>query len=156
MDIEVSSNFERLLFDLHDRQGSAVVALMEELKAGGFALAQGVLDTLRRDFGSGRASVADTAAMIRATRDATGLVVDPHTAVGLVAAAANRGDPAVPMVTLATAHPAKFPDAVEAACGLRPPLPPRMADLYGRDERVTVAPDDLRAVEALIAERARA
>ena len=153
MDIEVSSNFERLLFDLHDRQGSAVVALMDELKAGGFALSQGVLGALRRGFASGRASEAETAGMIAATRGATGLVVDPHTAVGLCAARDNRGDPGVPMVTLATAHPAKFPDAVEAACGVRPGLPPRMADLYERDERVTVVPDDLAAVEALIAER---
>jgi threonine synthase len=154
MDIEVSSNFERLLFDLHDREGSAVVQLMEQLKSGGFTLSQGILDQLRGGFASGRASEAETAAAVRQTLENTGLLVDPHTAVGLVAAAANRGDPAVPMVTLATAHPAKFPDAVEAACGVRPPLPPRMADLYNRDERVTVVPDDLAAVEALIEERA--
>lgn len=156
MDIEVSSNFERLLFDLHDREGAAVVALMAELATGGFALSQGVLDRLRRDFASGRAGEAETAAMIRTLRETTGQVVDPHTAVGLVAAAANRGDPAVPMVTLATAHAAKFPDAVEAACGVRPGLPPRMADLYDRDERVTVVPGNLAAVEAVIAERGRA
>jgi threonine synthase len=156
MDIEVSSNFERLLFDLHDREGSAVVALMGELGAGGFALSQGVLERLRRGFASGRASEAETAAMMRAMHAGTGQVVDPHTAVGLVAAAANRGDRAVPMVTLATAHPAKFPDAVQAACGERPGLPPRMADLYHRDERVTVVPGNLAAVEAVIAERGRA
>jgi threonine synthase len=156
MDIEVSSNFERLLFDLHDREGAAVVALMAELGTGGFALSQGVLDRLRRDFASGRSGEAETAAMIRTMRETTGQVVDPHTAVGLVAAGANRGDPAVPMVTLATAHAAKFPDAVEAACGIRPGLPPRMADLYDRGERVTVVPGNLAAVEAVIAERGRA
>ena len=156
MDIEVSSNFERLLFDLHDREGAAVVALMAELGTGGFALSQGVLDRLRHGFASGRASEAETAAMIRTMHATAGQVVDPHTAVGLVAAAANRGDAAVPMVTLATAHPAKFPDAVQAACGQRPGLPPRMADLYDRDERVTVVPGNLAAVEAVIAERGRA
>jgi threonine synthase len=154
MDIEVSSNFERLLFDLHDREGAAVVQLMAQLKEGGFTLSQGILADLRAGFASGRASEAETGAAIRQTLETTGLLVDPHTAVGLVAAAANRGDPAVPMVTLATAHPAKFPDAVEAASGVRPPLPPRMADLYNRSERVTVVPDDLAAVEALIEERA--
>ena len=156
MDIEVSSNFERLLFDLHDRQGSAVAALMEELRSGGFTLAQGVLQTLRRDFASGRADVEETAATIRRVRETTGLVIDPHSAVGLVAAEANRGDPRVPMVTLATAHPAKFPDAVADACGIRPDLPPRMADLYERDERVTIVPNDLAAVQAVLRERARA
>jgi len=83
-------------------------------------------------------------------------VIDPHTAVGLIAARANRGDPATPMITLGTAHAAKFPDAVEAACGVRPALPPRMADLYDRAERVTVVPDDLAAVEAAVRARARA
>jgi threonine synthase len=156
MDIQVSSNFERLLFDLYDRDSAAVAALMAALEdAGGFALSQGVLTRLREGFASGRAGEAETTAEIGRAFRATGYVLDPHTAVGTVAAAANRGDPAIPMVTLGTAHPAKFPDAVEAACGVRPPLPPRMADLYQRNERVTVAPDDLGAVEALIRERVR-
>ncbi len=156
MDIQVSSNFERLLFDLYDRDGAAVAALMAALKEeGGFALSQGVHDRLREGFASGRADQAETAAEIGRVFAETGYVLDPHTAVGTVAARANRGDPATPMVTLGTAHPAKFPDAVAAACGVRPPLPPRMADLYERNERVTVLPDDLGAVEALIRERAR-
>ena len=127
MDIEVSSNFERLLFELYDREGPAVAALMGELGRGGFALSQGALDRLRAEFDSARASEAETAAAIAETYRATGEVVCPHTAVGLHAAPARRGDPAVPMVVLATAHPAKFPDAVEAACGVRPALPPWMA-----------------------------
>ena len=117
MDIEVSSNFERLLFELYDREGAAVAQLMGELAGGGFALPQGALDRLRAEFDSARASEAETLAAIAATYRATGEVVCPHTAVGLHAARARRGDPAVPMVVLATAHPAKFPDAVEAACG---------------------------------------
>jgi threonine synthase len=153
MDIEVSSNFERLLFDLHDREGAAVVQLMARLKEGGFALSQGVLAALREGFASGRASQDQTAAAIRDTLAATGELVDPHTAVGLVAAARARGDAAVPMVTLATAHPAKFPDAVERSSGIRPPLPSRMADLYERDERFTVVQDNLGAVQALIEDR---
>ena len=150
MDIEVSSNFERLLFELHDREGPAVVALAGELARGGFALPQGALDRLRADFDSASASEAETAAAIAETRRATGEVVCPHTAVGLHAARLRRGDPAVPMVVLATAHPAKFPDAVEAACGLRPELPPWMADLMRRPERMTRVPNDLAAIEDVI------
>ena len=77
-------------------------------------------------------------------------MICPHTAVGVHAARVRRGDPAVPMVVLATAHPAKFPDAVEAACGVRPELPPRMADLFARPERVTHVPNDLAAIEEVI------
>ena len=126
MDIQVSSNFERLLFELYDREGPAVAALMRELgQDGGFVLAQGALDRLRAEFDSARASEAETRATIAATWRATGRAwSDPHTAVGLHAAAVRRGDPAVPMVVLATAHPAKFPDAVGAATGVRPTLPP--------------------------------
>jgi threonine synthase len=154
MDIEVSSNFERLLFELHDRDGRAVAGMMAALKDGGFALSNAALDGLRRGFASGRADEARTAAEIGRMRAATGMVIDPHTAVGLCAARDRRGEPRIPMVTLATAHAAKFPDAVEAACGVRPALPPRMADLYERPERVTRVAGDLAAVEAAIREMA--
>jgi threonine synthase len=151
MDIEVSSNFERLLFDLYDHEGAAVAALMSELRdAGGFTLSQGALERLRAGFDSGRASEDETAAAIAAVHVETGMVVCPHTAVGVHVARTRRGDPAVPMVVLATAHAAKFPDAVEAACGVRPGLPPRMADLFDRPERVVPVPDDLVAIEAVI------
>jgi threonine synthase len=156
MDIEVSSNFERLLFELYGRDGAAVAELMAMLKAGGFGLSDAALDGLRRGFASGRADEAETAAEIARMRAATGHVVDPHTAVGLKAARDCRGDRATPMVTLATAHAAKFPDAVEAACGVRPALPARMADLHQRPERITRVPDDLGAVEAVIREKATA
>jgi threonine synthase len=151
MDIEVSSNFERLLFELYDREGAAVAALMGELGAGGFALSQGALARLRAALDSARASEAETRAAIAETWRATGEVVCPHTAVGLRAARVRRGDPAVPMVVLATAHPAKFPDAVEAACGVRPELPARLADLMRRPERVTKVPNDRDAIEQVIA-----
>ncbi len=151
MDIQVSSNFERLLFELYDREGPAVAALMGELgSGGGFRLSQGALDRLREDFDSARASEEETMAAIAGTLRATGLVICPHTAVGIHAAALRRGDPAVPMVVLATAHAAKFPDAVEAACGVRPALPPRMADLMTRPERVERVANDAQAIKDVI------
>jgi threonine synthase len=152
MDIQVSSNFERLLFELCDGEGSAVAAAMAELRdGGGFVLSQRALGRLRAGFDSARASETETATTIAALHRETGVVVCPHTAVGVHAARARRGDPAVPMVVLATAHPAKFPDAVEAACGVRPPLPTRLADLFERPERVTRVPNDLAAIEAVVA-----
>ena len=150
MDIQVSSNFERLLFEVYDREGAAVAGLMGELGQGGFALSQGALARIRADFDSAAASEDDTRAAIAAVHAPTGMVICPHTAVVFHAACLRRGDPATPMVVLATAHPAKFPDAVEAACGVRPALPPRMADLFERPERVTRVPDDLAALEAVI------
>ena len=151
MDIQVSSNFERLLFDLYDREGGAVAALMDELGQNGrFTLSQGALDRLRTEFDSAATSEEETSAAIKAIRAATGEVICPHTAVAVHAAAVRRGDPAVPMVVLATAHPAKFPDAVEAASGIRPPLPPRMADLMTRPERITRVPNDLAAIKAVV------
>ncbi len=152
MDIQVSSNFERALFDAYGRDGAAVAQVMDELKAtGGFHISQGALEFLRDSFASGRASEDETRATITRVADATGEVLCPHSAVGVHVAQAHLS--ATPMVTLATAHPAKFPDAVEAATGTRPALPARMADLFDRPERVTRLPDDLSAVQALIRER---
>ncbi len=152
MDIQVSSNFERALFDAYDRDGRAIAQLMDELKAGGFSVSQGALEALRADFDSGRVSEDDTLATIRQAHDTMGELLCPHSAVGVRVAEDHR-DPAVPMITLATAHPAKFPDAVERASGLRPPLPNRMADLYERPERMTQVANDLAALETLIEER---
>ena len=145
MDIQVSSNFERALFDAYGRDGGAVAQLMEELKSGGFEISQGAMEALREVYTSGRASEEETSAQIAATLQATGELLCPHTAVG-VKVAEEHLDPDTPMITLATAHPAKFPDAVEAATGVRPPLPPRMADLYDRPERLTRVPNDLAAL----------
>jgi len=153
MDIQVSSNFERVLFDVYDRDGAAVASQMADLKEkGGFQISQGALERLQEIFASGRASEDETRAAIRDTFAATGEVICPHTAVG-VKVAQEQPASATPMVTLATAHPAKFPAAVEESCGQHPPLPNRMADLYDRPERVTEVADDLSAIEALIHER---
>ena len=150
MDIQVSSNFERALFDAYGRDGAAVAQLMDELKQGGFHISQGALEALRSDFASGRAAEDQTAAMIARARVEMGELLCPHSAVGVHVAQDFLG--ATPMVTLATAHPAKFPDAVEAATGIRPPLPPRMADLFDRPERMTRVENDLTAIETLIRE----
>ncbi|TKA98110.1 threonine synthase [Cereibacter changlensis] len=151
MDIQVSSNFERALFDAYGRDGHAVQQLMTELKQGGFRISQGALGMLRETFASGRCSEEETMATIRATYATSGEVLCPHSAVAVKVAADYLGT--TPMITLATAHPAKFPDAVEQAMGSRPALPPRMADLFDRPERVTRIGNDLGAIEALIRER---
>ena len=149
MDIQVSSNFERALFDAYDRDGAAVSQLMDELKAGGFDVSQGAMQALEEHFSSGRVSEDETSAQIRATLEASAELLCPHSAIGVHVAEAQR-IPGTPMVTLATAHPAKFPDAVEAATGIRPPLPSRMADLYDKPERLTRVPNDLEALKAHI------
>ena len=152
MDIQVSSNFERLLFDLYDREGPAVQQLMKELSDnGGFALSQGAKDRLCHEFDSARYGEDEVAGLIKTYAAKTGHVLCPHTAIGVGAAEAVSG----PVVALATAHAAKFPDAVEAACGQRPALPARMADLYERDERFTVLPNDLDALKGHIRKSAR-
>ena len=155
MDIQVSSNFERALFEAYGRDGNAVAQLMEEMKReGGFTVSQGALQALRDLFTSGRVGEEETLETIAATHAATGELICPHTAVGVRVAEAERAT-TVPMITLATAHPAKFPDAVEKATGQRPGLPDRMGDLFTREERVTSVPNDLAALEAVVRERRR-
>jgi threonine synthase len=152
MDIQVSSNFERALFEAYARDGKAVAQLMDELKTnGGFSIAQGAKEQLRETFTSGRVSEEETRATIAEAFAQTGEVLCPHTAVGVRVAADFQST--TPMITLATAHPAKFPDAVRAAMGKHPALPLRMADLFERSERVTRMPNDLSALQALIRER---
>ena len=151
MDIQVSSNFERALFDAYGRDGAAVAAQMDDLKKGGFQISQGAYQMLKDTFKSGRASEEETSAAIKKYNLTHGELLCPHSAVGVHVAEDHLG--AIPMVTLATAHPAKFPDAVKAASGVAAPLPPRMADLYDRPERVTRVPNDMAALQALIKER---
>ncbi len=154
MDIQVSSNFERLVFDLYDREGAAVAQLMDALKDDGtFTLSQGALGRLREEFDSGRCSEEETSWAIKGIYEKTGEVLCPHSAVGVQVSANVNTDHSTPMITLATAHPAKFPAAVEAACGVHPALPSRMADLFERDERITRVAGDLDAIEAIIRER---
>ncbi|MFD0909401.1 threonine synthase [Ruegeria arenilitoris] len=146
MDIQVSSNFERALYYAYGEDGRAVAQLMDELKQGGFHVSQGAMEALRESFDSGRVSEEETLATIKSTLEHSAELVCPHTAVGIKVAEDIRAAD-VPMVTLATAHPAKFPAAVEQASGVHPPLPSRMSDLYERPERVTRIANDLGAIE---------
>lgn len=150
MDIQVSSNFERLLFEASDRSSDAVNAMMARLgQSGVFDIPQDALNQIRSVFKAARASEQTVAQTIAATREQSAKLIDPHTAVAC--AIAEQFQSKAPMVALSTAHPAKFPDAVEAASGEHPPLPPHLADLYERPEEFTVLPNDLAAVEGFIA-----
>jgi len=152
MDIQVSSNFERALYYAYGQDGNAVAQLMDELKAGGFTVSQGALQALREAFDSGRCDEDETRATIASTWAASGELLCPHSAIGVKVAEELRQS-GTPMITLATAHPAKFPAAVEEASGIHPPLPERMSDLYERSERVSRVANDLAAIETFIKER---
>jgi threonine synthase len=157
MDIQVSSNFERLLFDAYDRDGRAVRTLMQSFaQSGRFVIAPPALDAIRSRFVADRADETETAAAIRATRREAGYLLDPHTAVGVAVAEKESRNRKAPMIVLGTAHPAKFPDAVAAACGTRPPLPDMLADLPDRAERLKVLPADQAAVEKFVSAASRA
>ena len=157
MDIQVASNFERLLFEAYGRDGRAVRALMASLaQSRRFELSEPALSGVRAVFSAGRADENETAATIRTMLRETGHFIDPHTAVGVAVAEKETRDRSVPMVVLSTAHAAKFPDAVEAACGVRPPLPEWLADLDQRPERVTTLPVDQMAVDRHILSVSRA
>jgi threonine synthase len=157
MDIQVSSNFERLLFDAYKRDASAIRALMGSLaQSRHFTLSALALAEIRSLFAADRADEDEVSATIRTVKRETGNLIDPHTAVGVAVAEKQPRDPAVPMVVLSTAHPAKFPDAVEAACGTRPALPDWLSDLDKRPERVTVLPADQSAVERFVLSTSRA
>ena len=155
MDIQVSSNFERLLFDLHGRDGARLAATMERFEA--TRKLEIEADMLAQSSGLFASARIDPDQMALAMREAwqhSGQLIDPHTAIGLAAARAADLPADVAIVTLATAHPAKFPDAVERATGQRPPLPARCGDLFARAERFDVLPATLAAIEGHIAARA--
>ena len=155
MDIQVSSNFERLLFELTGRDGTRIRNMMDGLnQSRGFAIPDATLAAIRAEFDAGRTDEAQTSAEIARCWHQANAIVDPHTAVGIsVARDALARDPATPMVALGTAHAAKFPDAIERAIGLRPPLPPFMADMLGKPERFTVLANDQAAIERFIRAR---
>jgi threonine synthase len=154
MDIQVSSNFERLLFDLHDRDAKTLRALMGGLEqSGAFSLSDEPLARLRAEFDAFRVDETETTETIARIHAESGLVIDPHTAVGIAAGAKLKRDPATPLICLATAHPAKFPDAVKRAIGHAPVLPEALAVLDGKPERMSVLPNDLARVKQFIAER---
>lgn len=156
MDIQISSNFERLLFETSNRDGVAVRTQMERLKqSGAFTIPEDTLGKIKQAFGSGRALEPEVMNMIDQLLKTDNYLLDPHSAIGCVVAQ-EHAKPGVPMVTLATAHPAKFPDAVEAASGQRPELPDWVGDLMTREERLSTLPNDLPTIESFIADRSRA
>ncbi|MFS2326160.1 MULTISPECIES: threonine synthase [Brucella] len=156
MDIQISSNFERLLFEAHDRDASAVRGLMDSMKqSGGFTISEKPLSAIRSEFAAGRSTVDETAATIKSVLDADGYLLDPHSAIA-VKVAREKVSGTTPMVVLATAHPAKFPDAVKAASGVTPALPAWLSDLMDRKESFTVLHNDLKIVEEYIRRHSRA
>ncbi len=157
MDIQVSSNFERLLFETNGRDAAAVRALMASLaQSRRFTVPSDALKQMRALFTADRADEQECAATIRAWMREAGYCADPHTAIALAVAEKETRDHSVPMVVLATAHPAKFPIAVAAACGVKPALPDWLADLPKRSEHVSVLPVDQAAVERYVASASRA
>jgi threonine synthase len=148
MDIQVASNFERLLYDLCGRDGDQVRRLMAGFaQRGELSVSADALGHARELFDAASADEAETAATMAEVLRATGELVDPHTAVGIRVGRQCRLDPATPLVCLATAHPGKFPDAVRRATGVTPSLPAPLADLHQRAERFDVLPNDLCAVQ---------
>ncbi|WP_439407129.1 threonine synthase [Bradyrhizobium sp. DASA03076] len=157
MDIQISSNFERLLFEASKRDASSVRRLMEQLKQSGrFVLPDATLAAIREEFDAGRADETETAAAIRAAWREAGELVDPHTAVALAVADRDTTDTTVPNIVLSTAHPAKFPDAVEAACGQRPLLPAWLDGLMTKSEQMKVMKNDQAEVERFVLSVSRA
>ncbi len=156
MDIQISSNFERLLFESAGRDAAAVSRMMAALKQSrGFDLPENSIAAIRAEFAAGTSGEEPTSKTIAETWARSGYLLDPHTAVGVhVARNLSRGPE--PMITLATAHPAKFPAAVKAASGIEPALPTWLADLYQRPERVDVLANDQRVLENFIGARTRA
>ncbi|SDG50865.1 threonine synthase [Roseospirillum parvum] len=151
MDIQVSSNFERLLFELVERDPARVRALMAGFEQSGrYTVPEDAFARLKTTMDGHRRDDAETSAVIREMVEAGGPLLDPHSAIGVAAARAKRRDPAIPMVALATAHPAKFPDAVTAAAGRTPAAPPRLAALMDRPERLDVLGNDLAALKSHI------
>jgi threonine synthase len=157
MDIQVSSNFERLLFEASGRDAALVRGLMDSLKQSGrFVLPEKLLTAIRADFESGRADEEETAATIRTAWRESGDLIDPHTAVALAVADRDTTELNVPNIVLSTAHAAKFPDAVEAACGKRPDLPAYLGELMTKVEHIKVVKNDQSEIEQFVRSVSRA
>ena len=152
MDIQVSSNFERLLFEMNDRDGGATTEQLQKFRQTGNMSVEPdqFAQWITPNFRAHRASDEETLAVMKRVYTESGMLVDPHTAVGIASAEAC-AEPGVPTITLATAHPAKFPDAVKKATGVHPALPDHVADLFDRKERIVNLPNDLQAIEAFVA-----
>jgi threonine synthase len=154
MDIQVSSNFERLLFELLGRDGAAVTALMAEFqRTGAMSLGANVMAEARALISAARVDDETTRAVIARVHKATGEILDPHTAIGVEAGRLRRGDTRVPMISLACAHPAKFADAVRSALGVEAPIPDRLKPMMTADERVTRLPATADAVRNFMIQR---
>ncbi len=150
MDIQVSSNFERLLFEFLGRDAAATAQTMADFRAHGrMAVPEPVWHAIRRDFTGFRLSDEETLAEIARTHRESQYLADPHSIIG-IAAAREQGPIGLPVIAAATAHPAKFPDAIVRAVGVHPPLPPHLADLYEREEYFSRAPNDLAAVQTMV------
>jgi threonine synthase len=157
MDIQVSSNFERLLFEASGRDSAMIRSLMASLaQSGRFVLPDAVLARVREDFDAGRADENETRAAIRAAWREAGDLIDPHTAVALAVAERDNAESKIPDIVLSTAHAAKFPDAVEAACGTRPQLPAWLDGLMSRPEEITVVRNDQTEIERFVLSVSRA
>jgi threonine synthase len=155
MDIQVSSNFERLLFELLDRDATATrMAMLGFRRDGRLTVPDPVWQTARATFSGFTLDDAGTLAEIRRLHASSGYLADPHSAIGIAAARAH-AMPGLTTIAAATAHPAKFPDAMEQATGQRPPLPARLADLYDRVERYSRLPNDIAAVQGFVRAIAR-
>ncbi len=157
MDIQVSSNFERLLFDAVGRDGKSVERMMNSLtQSGAFTIEPSALEVITKDFDAVRTDEDETLKTIAETYATSGEMIDPHTAVALAGSRRSRNNDAIPDIILSTAHPAKFPDAVEKATGQKPPMPAQLSALFDRQERYNVLPNDLNTVEGFIQANARA
>ena len=156
MDIQVSSNFERLLFDIYGRDGTVTSqSVIDFRESGKVSIENNLWESVRKSFEGFRLDDTETKVVIGEIHAASGYLLDPHSAIGVAAAKAKVSDPTTPIVSLATAHPAKFADVVEEATGLRPDLPQALANLYDRPERMTVLPNDLAQVQSFVRERVR-
>ena len=153
MDIQVSSNFERLLFELNGRDGTVTSqSIIDFRESGKLSIENNLWESVRKTFDGFRLDDTETKAVIGEIHAASGYLLDPHSAIGVAAAKAKVSDPTTPSDSLATAQPAKFADGVEEASGLRPVLPQALANLYDRPERMTVLANDLAQVETFVRE----
>lgn len=152
MDIQVSSNFERLLFEMNNRDGGTTTEQLNRFRQSGKLSVEPdqYAKWIAPMFRAHRANNDETLAVMKRIYGESGMLVDPHTAVGIASAEAC-AEPGIPTITLATAHPAKFPDAVKKATGVHPALPDHVADLFDREERIVNLPNDLQAIEAFVA-----
>ncbi|MCB9990018.1 MAG: threonine synthase [Rhodospirillales bacterium] len=152
MDIQISSNFERYLYDLMDHDSAALTKTMEEFKTRRvFKIGDNLMNKARAEFTANRCSDLDTMAMMKSCYAQTGILIDPHTAVALHGATdMMEQDPAVPMIVLACAHPSKFPQAVQQAVGIKPPAVPRLMDVMQKAEHYTALPNDVEKIKDFV------